>query len=214
MNGRIIIFGKGGISGGIAKVMGGLGYEVGELAKGYADVRDRKRLDKVLRELEPIWVVNCAGISDQHDETAELVCATNLLGAINVTEAVQASMVERKIGLGVIHLASTAGIVTTRRHAYYGASKAGLIRYVQAMGDGGFPVWAISPGRVDTPLRDADYPNEDIETRLQPFQVGVVVSNIVAGHYAKGANVVVRKVGTQRVDVYQEPQADLPSMLS
>ena len=189
MNGRIVIFGAGGISGGITQVMAGLGYEVGEVAKAGCDVRDRKALDVTLRSLQPNWVINCAGISDQHGETPELVMATNLLGAINVTEAFAPqceSATATWMNRGVIHIASTAGLIAPRRHALYAASKAGLIRYVESMGAGGFPVWAVSPGRVDTPLRDADWPNEDVETRLKPFQVGVVISNVIAGHYQKG----------------------------
>jgi NAD(P)-dependent dehydrogenase (short-subunit alcohol dehydrogenase family) len=199
--------------------MAGLGYEVGEVAKAGCDVRDRKAVDEAIRTLEPNWVINCAGVSDQHGESAELVCATNLLGAINVTEAMaplSESATASWLNRGVIHIASTAGLIAPRRHAYYAASKAGLIRYVESMGAGGFPVWAVSPGRVDTPMRDADWPNEDVTTRLKPFQVGVVVSNVIAGHYQKGANVVVRKVGTDRIDVFEDmnPWRAQPSRLA
>ena len=206
--GRAVIFGRGGISGGITAVLAGLGYEVGEVAKAGCDVRDRKVVDVAISELKPDWVINCAGISDQHGESAELVLATNLLGAINVTEAALAAGVK-----GVIHIASIAGLQGKFEHAYYGPSKAGLITYVEAMGAGKQPVWAVSPGRVDTPMRDRDYPMEDKSTRLTPFQVGVVVSNVIAGHYSRGANVIVRKVGYDRVDVYQPPKVVMPSGL-
>lgn len=197
--GRAVIFGAGGISGGITVVLANHGYEVGEVSKAGCDVRDRVVLDVAMAEYRPDWVINCAGISDHHGESAELVVATNLLGAINVTEAALDHGVK-----GVIHIASIAGLVGKWDHAYYGPSKAGLIRYVEAMGAGGKHVWAVSPGRVNTPLRERDYPGEDPATRLTPFQVGVVVLGIVTGHYAPGANVVVRKVGTERVDVFEE----------
>jgi hypothetical protein len=37
--------------------------------------------------------------------------------------------------------------------------------------------------------------------------------DIVLGRYAPGANVIVRKVGLERVDVYEDPAPCLPSLL-
>ena len=69
-----------------------------------------------------------------------------------------------------------------------------LISLVQSHGFR-YPVWAISPGRVDTPMRDARYPNDTPGSRLSPENIGFVVRDIMDGTYASGANVIIRKIG-------------------
>jgi len=58
----------------------------------------------------------------------------------------------------------------------------------------GHDAYAISPGRVDTPMRERDYPGEDPRTRLTPQQIGGVVADILAGEYEPGDNIIIRKI--------------------
>jgi hypothetical protein len=40
-----------------------------------------------------------------------------------------------------------------------------------------------------------------------------VIENLIGGQYDYGANVIARKVGTERLEVYEEPRWELPSLL-
>ena len=59
----------------------------------------------------------------------------------------------------------------------------------------GHAAYAISPGRVDTVMRERDYPGEDPRTRLDPVVIGLIVKDILDGRYTPGDNVVVRMRG-------------------
>ena len=71
--------------------------------------------------------------------------------------AVLPGMVERGYGRAVC-MASDAGKVGQSGHAYYAASKGGVIALVksiaQEVGAAGVTVNAVAPGSVDTPLRE------------------------------------------------------------
>ena len=59
----------------------------------------------------------------------------------------------------------------------------------------GHNAYSISPGRVDTKMREKDFPGEDKRTRLTTLQVAEVVRDCVNGRYEPGDNVIVRKRG-------------------
>jgi NAD(P)-dependent dehydrogenase (short-subunit alcohol dehydrogenase family) len=183
------IFGGGEIAeNGIIPVVGG---EV-----MLADVTDYWAVSRELAMRAPTVVVNCAGVSspattfwsDHRAWKREL--DVNLLGAYHVAKA--------SVMLGVrtmVFIASVAGLHGKPGHGGYCASKAGVISLVQSLALEGHDAYAVSPGRVDTQMRERDFPGEDPLTRLTPRQVGEVVREILAGAHTRGDNVIVRKRG-------------------
>jgi NAD(P)-dependent dehydrogenase (short-subunit alcohol dehydrogenase family) len=188
----------------------GEGAEVLELSKAQCDVRHARGVANRIDRHRPDWIINCAGMSDKAIRARAVdVIDVNLLGAIHVSLAAAA------FGKPCILVASTAGMQAPAEHPWYGPAKAGVIAHVAAAGKTGQRIWALSPNRMDTPMRDHDWPDEDFRTRLSPFSdVVPVIDAIIDGQYPVGANVVVRKVGISgRVDVFQAPTVSYEGML-
>ena len=188
----IAIFGGGEIaSKGIVPAVGGtlVPYED-------CDVRNIHEVTRTVERLRPETVIFTAGVSrprsvvvakpTEYREEIE----TNLLGAFHVAH------VGARLGVKTfVFIASLAGLYGKPDHAGYSASKAGLISLVQSLALESHDAYAISPGRVDTSMRERDYPGEDPRTRLDPLVIGGVVRDILAGQYQPGDNVVVRMRG-------------------
>lgn len=191
---RILIFGKGGISGGIKEVLPE--HQVIERRPDQCDVCRSTRIGFDLVRYEPDWIINCAGVDDEY--FYENTICTNLIGTLNVAQAAGQ--------IPSIHIASVAGLYGKPDHVAYSASKAGVISVVQSLGFTQ-PIWAISPGRVDTPMRERNYPNDTPGSRLEPVQIGHVVKSIMDGVWESGTNVVIRKVGLTSVVI--EPEVNL-----
>lgn len=190
----LLIFGGGGIAEGIKTVWRG---PVIVLSHEDCDVRGADQVQEMFDRYRPTAVVNCAGVSCPDDWPLEI--ETNLTGAANV--AIHSRVPTVLIG-------SVAGLYGKPGHAGYSASKAGVISLVQSLALEGKEIWCVSPGRVDTPMRERDYPQDTPGSRLEPSQVGQVVVNILArGLYETGTNVVIRKVGLDTV-VTTEHQGD------
>ncbi len=190
----ILIFGGGGIAEGIVQTVGGFFTSV--------DVTDYRAVRETLTEVAPDVVINCAGISfpGRLGESSYIVSEinTNLIGSFNVAHAAVDAGVET-----FIFIASVAGLHGKPNHAGYSASKAGVISLVQSLAHEGHNAYAISPGRVNTRMRERDYPGEDVRTRLEPTQVGEVVRDVLDGKYDPGSNVIIRRIGFEtytRVD--------------
>lgn len=167
------------------------------LSKEEADVREMASVDRAVSYYKPEWVINLAGVSnlqyilnadrEQWKEEIEI----NLIGSFNIAHA----CAHKK--LGMIFLGSVAGLYGKPHHAGYSASKAGVISLVQSLGMEGYNAYAISPGRVDTKLREKDFPGERKETRLTVKEVADVVRDIIEGKYEPGDNIVIRRLGTE-----------------
>lgn len=145
------------------------------------------RLDAVIYTAG-VSLPSSLAVSDFHAFAREI--EVNLLGAFNVAKA--------GIDAGVktfIFIASLAGLYGKPNHAGYSASKAGMISLVQSLAMEGHNAYAISPGRVQTAMRERDYPGEDPRTRLNPLAIGEIVRDILAGKYTPGDNVVIRMRG-------------------
>ncbi len=153
----------------------------------------------VLTEMEriaPTTVIVTAGVSHpcDVDESDPARWAheieVNLIGSYHVAKAALMCDVST-----LIFVASVAGLCGKPNHSGYSASKAGVISLVRSLAFEGHNAYAISPGRVDTKMRERDYPDEDPRTRLAPTQVGSVVRGILDGNYRTGDNIIVRKIG-------------------
>lgn len=207
---KVLIFGGGGIADGISDFLECSlvsDCEVVVLEQDDCNVCLHADVRFALDKHKPDAVVNCAGISRPNGDYADIWAEleTNLMGSIIVAE--------EAMGLPTVLIASVAALQGKPEHVGYAASKAGVISVARSYAAAGHPVWAISPGRVDTPMREKDYPNDEPGTRVNPLAIGAVVRDILDGQYKHGANVIVRKVGTKRSEVYEEPRWELPSLL-
>lgn len=186
----LLIFGGGGIAQGIANVWQG---DVKIVPHNACDVSQIVDVIDILGSTDPRHVVVCAGVSDPDDYKREIT--TNLIGSLNVASLTEAP---------TILLASVAGLYGKPSHVGYCASKAGVISVVQSLAAEGRDIWAISPGRVDTPMRERDYPGDTPGSRLTPEQIGSVVVDIFRRRlYPSGTNVVIRKEGLDTVIVHE-----------
>lgn len=141
-------------------------------------------------------VLNCAGVShigkigtNEGFNWQEEV-DTNLVGSYNVARAA----VFRK-ARSMVFIASVAGLYGKPEHSGYCASKAGVISLVQSLAMEGHNAYCISPGRVNTKMRERDYPGEDVRTRLTTKQVAREILKCIEGKYRPGDNVIIRKIG-------------------
>lgn len=204
---NVLIIGGGDFARHLDRALGFMGHDVTILSKAECDatrgavVADRMDIHR------PEFVVCTAGMSDRLvGATIDEVLASNLKAPMVV------GAIAHSLDVPCLLVASTAGI-SPGEHVWYGPAKAGVINFVRAMGNKGARIWALSPGRMDTAMRERDWPGEDPHTRLEPHRVAAVALDIIDGRYAPGANVVIRKVGLERVDVYEDAATVLPSLL-
>ena len=173
-----------------------------DIAKAVKELRPDTVL--VPKEMQNVWykitipegctaVVNCAGVSNvasikdsRREEWIEEI-DTNLIGSYNIAKACPY--------IPMVFIASVAGKYGKPNHSGYCASKAGVISLVQSLGMEGHNAYCISPGRVNTKMREHDYPGEDIRTRLTTKQVATEILKCIDGKYKKGSNVIIRKMG-------------------
>jgi 3-oxoacyl-[acyl-carrier protein] reductase len=197
---KVLIFGKSDIGEGIKQLY----PDTVNVPKEECDVRDALQVRNTLKKYKPDVIVNCAGIShvqvvkDSNIDYWKEEIDVNLVGSFIVAR--------ESINSGVktmIFIASVAGMYGKPEHSGYSASKSGVISFVQSLGFEGYKAYSVSPGRVDTKMRENDYPGEDKRTRLSTLQVAEVVKECIDGKYEPGDNVVIRKKGftkLKRVD--------------
>lgn len=197
---KILIFGKSDIGEGIKQLY----PDTINVPKEECDVRDIYQISATLAKYKPDVIVNCAGIShvqvvkgsniDHWKEEIDV----NLIGSYLIARASINAKVKK-----MIFIASVAGMYGKPEHSGYSASKSGVISFVQSLGFEGYDAYSISPGRVDTKMRENDYPGEDKRTRLSTLQVAEVVKECIDGKYEPGDNIIIRKRGftkLKRVD--------------
>lgn len=194
----IAIFGGGEIAErGVLPTVGGVSIPASQ-----CDVRS-SAVTSWMDRLRPDVVLFTAGVSNVgsvldvwRDGGAATELDTNLLGAFNVAGAAVESKAKT-----LIFIASLAGLYGKPNHSGYSASKAGLISLVQSLAMEGHNAYAISPGRVNTGMRERDYPGEDPRTRLDPLLIGGLVKDILDGKYTPGDNLVIRMCGHEVLPV-------------
>ncbi|HEX6970001.1 MAG TPA: SDR family oxidoreductase [Micromonosporaceae bacterium] len=188
---RLIIFGGGEIAEkGIVPIVGGT-----VLTAEDCDLTQWHTVVEAVERTSPEHVVVTAGVSRPSPVAGsnpgrwhkELM--VNLLGPYHVARAVAGK------AKTMVFVSSVAGLYGKPNHSGYSASKAGLISLVQSLAMEGYNAYAISPGRVDTAMRERDYPGEDPKTRLKPTVIGQLVADILAGRYTPGDNLVIRMRG-------------------
>ena len=197
---KVLIFGKSDIGEGIRQIYS----DTVNIPKEDCDVRDAVQVRNTLMKYKPDVIVNCAGIShvqvvkDSNIDYWKEEIDVNLVGSFIVAR--------ESINTGVktmVFIASVAGMYGKPEHSGYSASKSGVISFVQSLGFEGYDAYSVSPGRVDTKMRENDYPGEDKRTRLSTLQVAEIVKECVDGKYEPGDNIIIRKRGftkLKRVD--------------
>lgn len=110
----------------------------------------------------PLWgVVNAAGVASMNlalmtpPATVSKVIATNLMGAIHVSQAFAPALIRAKAGR-IIHFSTIAVPLGLAGEAVYVASKAGVEGFARAfareVAGFGVTVNCIAPGPIDTDL--------------------------------------------------------------
>lgn len=150
------------------------GYEVVGLARtaveapfpihacDVADAAAVKAVASALPRETPLWgVVNAAGIAAMNlalmtpPATVQRVIATNLMGAIHVSQAFAPALVRAKAGR-IIHFSTIAVPLGLAGEAVYVASKAGVEGFSRAfareVAGFGVTVNCVAPGPIDTDL--------------------------------------------------------------
>jgi len=198
---KVLIFGKSDIGEGIKQLY----PDTVNIPKEECDVRDALQVRDTLKKYNPDVIVNCAGIShvqvvkDSNIDHWKEEIDVNLVGSFIVAR----ESVSLNLFRPMIFIASVAGMYGKPEHSGYSASKSGVISFVQSLGLEGYNAYSISPGRVDTKMRENDYPGEDKRTRLSTLQVAEIVKECVDGKYEPGDNIIIRKRGftkLKRVD--------------
>jgi len=193
---KVLIFGKSDIGEGIKQLY----PDTVNIPKEECDVRDALQVRNTLEKYKPDVIVNCAGIShvqvvkDSNIDYWKEEIDVNLVGSFIVAR--------ESINSGVktmIFIASVAGMYGKPEHSGYSASKSGVISFVQSLGFEGYKAYSVSPGRVDTKMRENDYPGEDKRTRLSTLQVAEIVKECIDGKYKPGDNVIIRKRGFRKL---------------
>ena len=194
---KILVFGKSDIGDGISQLY----PETFNIPKEECDVRDAKQIRSTIKKYNPDVIVNCAGVShvqvvkDSNIENWKEEIEVNLIGSYLIARESIATNMFRPI----IFIASVAGMYGKPEHSGYSASKSGVISFVQSLGLEGYNAYSISPGRVDTKLREKDYPGEDRRTRLTTLQVAEIVKECIDQKYTPGDNIIIRKRGFRKL---------------
>ena len=193
---KVLIFGKSDIGEGIKQLY----LDTVNIPKEECDVRDALQVRNTLEKYKPDVIVNCAGIS--HVQVVKNSNINYWKEEIDVNLVGSFIVARESINAGVktmIFIASVAGMYGKPEHSGYSASKSGVISFVQSLGFEGYDAYSISPGRVDTKMRENDFPGEDKRTRLSTLQVAEIVKECVDGKYKPGDNVIIRKRGFRKL---------------
>ena len=193
---KVLIFGKSDIGEGIKQLY----LDTVNIPKEECDVRDALQVRNTLEKYKPDVIVNCAGIS--HVQVVKNSNIDYWKEEIDVNLTGSFIVARESINSGVktmIFIASLAGMYGKPDHSGYSASKSGVISFVQSLGFEGYDAYSISPGRVDTKMRENDFPGEDKRTRLSTLQVAEIVKECIDGKYKPGDNVIIRKRGFRKL---------------
>jgi NAD(P)-dependent dehydrogenase (short-subunit alcohol dehydrogenase family) len=190
---KIVVFGESDIGQGLKKYFS----EVSIIPKEICDIRHVNQILMVLNRYSPDVIINCAGVSNIQPiknssiEKWREEMEVNLFGSYLIAQA----SINFNPKIKMIFLASVAGLYGKPNHSGYSSSKSALITLVQSLGMEGYDAFSISPGRVDTKMREKDFPGEDKRTRLSVDQVAKVIKKCISGKFEPGDNIIIRKKG-------------------
>jgi NAD(P)-dependent dehydrogenase (short-subunit alcohol dehydrogenase family) len=153
---------------------------------GSCDIADHAQVDRfasmVLEELGGVDVlVNNAAQLGTRIEVAEWTASAwsriidvNVNGLFLVSRAFLPGMIKQRTG-SIINVSSSVGKQGRQRWGAYGVSKFALEGFTQMLADEvrtkGVRVNSVNPGRIDTDMRHAAYPDEDRTKLPSPTEV-------------------------------------------
>jgi short-subunit dehydrogenase len=194
---KILNIGSGDIWRGMEKELRKKGHSTVSVDKDTCDVRNYRELEQTISaNSNADWIIYTAGVSHVHkikgnnlaDVKEEM--EVNYLGFYNTVKYATEKGIKN-----FIVIISVAGLYGKPNHSGYSASKMALRSLIESLAMEGYNAYGISPGRVDTVMRERDYPGEDVRTRLSCKQVADVVFEIFTGRHESGDNVIIRKRG-------------------
>ena len=194
---KILVFGGGSD---IAKEIQVVEKNTVLIAHDACDITQPEAVASFISRYKPEVVINCAGtlktelIAKQKFSDWKDQINSNLVGSFNVAQASVTHGVKTVILIG-----SAAGLYGKARVSAYSASKAGVISLTQSLGMEGIDAYCISPGGVDTKMREAYYPGENKKLRLSTIDVVKVIFNCIQGKYEPGDNIIIRKRGYRKI---------------
>lgn len=132
-------------------------------------------------------LVNNAGVAplgtidEITPEAFDQVYEVNIAAIYHATRAVWPLMQDQGGGL-IVNLSSLASVDPFRGFAVYGASKAWVNLFSQAMAAEGRPhgirVFAVAPGAVETELMRSAFPDFPVDKALAPDDVAAVIASL------------------------------------
>jgi len=143
-------------------------------------------------------VAPLAAVEELEAEQFERTWAVNVAAVFHTTQAAWSLMKEQGGGV-IINVSSLASIDPFRGFAVYGASKAWVNLFTQAVAAEGRPhnirVFAVAPGAVETELMRSAFPDFPSDRTLAPDQVAAVIFSLCDPALApcSGQTLFVRK---------------------
>jgi len=141
----------------------------------------------------PLGAIEAFSVDD-----LEQVCAVNMHGVFHTTQAVWPIMVRQGGGV-IVHVSSVASVDPFPGFAVYGASKAWVNVFTQAIAAEGKPhgirVYAVAPGAVETGLLRAAFPTFPADQTRAADAGAAVIESVCDERLApvSGQTVFVRK---------------------
>ncbi|MCA9243680.1 MAG: SDR family oxidoreductase [Phycisphaerales bacterium] len=137
-------------------------------------------------------------VSLMNDEDFQVAIDVNVAGVFFMTRAVWPAMLTNGDGV-IVNISSVASIDPFPGFAVYGACKAWVNLFTQAVAGEGKPhgirVYAVAPGAVETAMLRAHFPDLPTENTLDPNDVAAVVEQCCgeAMAHCSGQTIFVRR---------------------
>lgn len=161
------------------------------------DIRNFADVEKVVSDFHSKhgaidFVINTAGslvmrdVANQNAQDIAEQIGINLSGAFNIAKASFQSLAQSK---GML-LNFSSSSYTRGRSGYvpYSACKAAIVNLTQGLAeewrDESIRVNCIVPGRTDTAMRRTNFYNEDQDSLLSPYEVGLTATKVLNASYS------------------------------
>ena len=194
----VIFGGNSGIGKAMTQILwdAGCQTEVASRSSG-CDIRNYADVEKVIADVQSKhgaidFVINTVGslvmrdVANQNAQDIAEQISINLSGTFNVARASHHSLARSK---GML-LNFSSSSYTRGRSGYvpYSACKAAVVNLTQGLAEewmeDGIRVNCIVPGRTDTAMRRTNFYNEDQDSLLSPYEVGLKATKVLNAGYS------------------------------
>lgn len=194
---KILVFGGGSD---IAKQIRVIEKDTILVDHAVCDITQPTDVDSFIQKHNPDVVINCAGMlktgltKDQKFLDWKNQVVVNLIGSFAVAQASIRHNVHT-----IIFIGSVTALYGKANVSAYSASKAGVKSLTQSLAMEGINAYCISPGGVDTKMRDLYFPDENKTLRLSPKDVVKIIFDCIHGKYKPGDNIIIRKYNLRKI---------------